>query len=207
MQLATEAPDAPTRTAIKTRAVESLVRQGQVGAARDALQVIPGQVSASLYALVDTAAGAPHGLSMLDERLSQSRDMTSARHAVLGRVYTNRGVEVPALFASLPPELRDVGALRDAQYVAHVRGDFLGAAHIGEQVLQLVPVGADTASMFNTACSWARVGDNERALSWLACAIDFGWTDLTQLSTDHDLSTLWSDPRFHALRTRLGAPQ
>ena len=45
---------------------------------------------------------------------------------------------------------------------------------------------------------------SKRALGWLQHAVDAGWNDLRQLSSDHDLASLWNDARFHQLRTRLG---
>jgi hypothetical protein len=168
------------------------------------LNSFPGQSGPSLYALVDAVEGAPHGLAMLDEQLSRSPDPATARHAILGRVLTHRAGEVPGLFTALPPTARSLDALREAQYLAHVRGDFRDAAMIGEQIVQQYPQMADAWIMYNAACSWARAGEIERAFGWLTRAVDSGWNDLNQLSTDHDLAALWNDARFHQLRSRLG---
>jgi Zn-dependent protease len=203
-EVARNAPTSETRSLVKSRIVESLVRQGRTPEARAVLSSFPGQTGPSLYALVDTVEGMPHGLAMLDEQLSRSADVTTARHAILGRVLTHRASEVPALFTALPPAARSLDALREAQYLAHVRGDHRDAAIIGEQIVQQYPQAADAWIMYNTACSWARAGDVERAFAWLTHAVDSGWSDLNQLSTDHDLSALWNDARFHALRARLG---
>jgi hypothetical protein len=75
---------------------------------------------------------------------------------------------------------------------------------IGEQIVQQFPQAADAWVMYNTACSWARAGETERAFFWLNRAVDAGWNDLNQLSSDHDLAGLWNDARFHQLRARLG---
>jgi Zn-dependent protease len=203
-QLAREAPTSEQRSVVKARTVESLVRQGRTPEARSVLNAFPGQTGPSLYALVDAVEGVPHGLAMLDEQLSRSADVATARHAILGRVLTHRASEVPGLFTALPPAARSVDALREAQYLAHVRGDFRDAALIGEQIVQQNPQAADAWVMYNTACSWARAGEVERALTWLTYAVDRGWNDLHQLSTDHDLAALWNDSRFHQLRARLG---
>ena len=104
----------------------------------------------------------------------------------------------------MPAAARSLDALREAQYLAHVRGDFRDAAIIGEQIVQQYPQAADAWIMYNTACSWARAGDVERAFGWLTHAVDSGWSDLNQLSSDHDLAALWNDARFHQLRARLG---
>jgi Zn-dependent protease len=203
-ELARNAPNSETRAVVKSRVVESLVRQGRTPEARAVLSSFPGQTGPSLYALVDTVEGVPHGLAMLDEQLSRSADATTARHAILGRVLTHRASEVPGLFTALPASARSLDALREAQYLAHVRGDFRDAAIIGEQIVQQYPQAADAWIMYNTACSWARAGDVERAFAWLTHAVDSGWSDLNQLSSDHDLAALWNDARFHQLRARLG---
>ena len=198
------APTSEMRSLVKSRVVESLIRQGRTPEARAVLNSFPGQTGPSLYALVDTVEGVPHGLAMLDEQLSRSADATTARHAILGRVLTHRANEVPGLFTALPATARSLDALREAQYLAHLRGDFRDAAIIGEQIVQQYPQAADAWIMYNTACSWARAGEVERAFAWLTHAVDSGWSDLNQLSTDHDLSALWNDARFHQLRARLG---
>ena len=203
-QLAREAPTSEQRSMVKSRTVESLVRQGRSADARTVLDSFPGQTGASLYALVDTVEGVPHGLAMLDEQLARSGDMATARHAILGRVFTHRASEVPGLFTALPASARSLDVLREAQYLAHIRGDVRDAAMIGEQILQQFPHAADAWIMYNTACSWARAGDIERSFFWLTRAVDAGWNDLNQLSSDHDLAPLWNDARFHQLRTRLG---
>jgi hypothetical protein len=87
---------------------------------------------------------------------------------------------------------------------SHVDNPFRDAAMIGEQIVQQYPQAADAWIMYNTACSWARAGDIERAIAWLTHAVDSGWSDLNQLSSDHDLASLWNDARFHQLRARLG---
>ena len=203
-QLARDAPTSDYRSVVKSRTVETLVRQGRTAEARSVLNSFPGQSPASLYALVDTVEGAPHGLTMLDEQVSRSGDAATARHAILGRVLTHRAGEVPGLFSALPATARSLDVLREAQYLAHVSGDVRSAALIGEQIVQQYPQAADAWIMYNTACSWARAGDVERAFAWLTRAVDSGWNDLHQLSSDHDLAALWNDARFHQLRARLG---
>ena len=59
---------------------------------------------------------------------------------------------------------------------------------IGEQLLSMIPPGSDPWVMYNTACSWARAGDVERSIGWLKNAVDFGWSDLQTLSSDHALA-------------------
>jgi len=59
-ELARNAPTSETRSVVKSRVVESLVRQGRTPEARAVLNSFPGQTGPSLYALVDTVEGVPH---------------------------------------------------------------------------------------------------------------------------------------------------
>lgn len=197
--------DPLVRDAIKGAAVDQLVRLRRGSEAQDVLERFPGQAPPSLYALVEVLNGAPHGVTMLDEMLRDRPEPTVVRHALLGRVLSGRAHEIPTVFASLPEHLRDVDALREAQYLAHVSGAVRDAAHLGELVLASVPAGSDLWAMYNTACSWVRAGDHERALWWLRAAVDGGWRDAETLASDVDLQPLWPDPRFHELRARVAA--
>jgi hypothetical protein len=89
------------------------------------------------------------------------------------------------------------------QYLAHLRGDFRGAAAIGELQLQQ-DARRDPWVLYNTACSWSRAGERDRALMRLGQAVDAGWTDADQLDTDQDLAPLWVSDRFREIRRRLG---
>jgi hypothetical protein len=61
--------------------------------------------------------------------------------------------------------------------------------------------------LYNTACSWSRAGDRDRALLRLSQAVDAGWSDARQLDTDQDLAPLWVSDRFREIRRRVaGAP-
>lgn len=202
-QLSAESGDAKAQAAAKARTIDALARAGEIDRARWALQQLPGQVPQSSYAFVDAAAGLPHGVTMLDEIVRVHPEPFAARHAILGRVLARRANEVPAYFESLPPSARPAEALREAQYLGHLRGDFANAAQIGETILRAAPHHADAWVMYNTACSWARAGERERAIALLSNAVDRGWHDAQQFSSDPDLSSLWSDPRFHQLRARL----
>ena len=55
-------------------------------------------------------------------------------------------------------------------------------------------------SLYNAACSYARVGQKERALELLAKAVQTGMIqDRTSFRRDSDLQSLYGDPRFEAL--------
>ena len=58
---------------------------------------------------------------------------------------------------------------------------------------------------YNIACSYARLGECDRALGWLATSVREGYHDAALLDGDEDLNALRADPRFSQIRTRLGA--
>lgn len=63
--------------------------------------------------------------------------------------------------------------------------------------------------MYNLACSYARMGDKEKAFEWLTKALRAGFSQVALLKTDADLAPLRSDPRFSetlALAERLTRP-
>ena len=61
----------------------------------------------------------------------------------------------------------------------------------------------DTA-LYNAACSWALLGDTDRALRDLDAAIDAGWDDFDHIADDSDFDPIRSDPRFaQMLESRL----
>lgn len=203
-QLGGEIKDATAQSGVKLRTVESLVKQGHVATARQALQYQPGAAPPSLFALVDVSDGVPTAVATIDEMVRSRPDPMVARHAIFARALTHRGAEVAALFESLAPQFRHIDTLREAQYLAHTRRDYRGAAAIGETILRHVPHRSDAWAMYNTACSLAQAGDTERAMAWLWEAVESGWNDARQLSNDADLAPLWNDPRYHQLRGRLG---
>ena len=51
-------------------------------------------------------------------------------------------------------------------------------------------------AMYNLACAYARDGDKERALEWLAKAVDKGGMPAEAIRNDEDLASLRQDARF-----------
>ncbi|HEX7094528.1 MAG TPA: M50 family metallopeptidase [Acidimicrobiales bacterium] len=198
---AAQAPPA-LRDRLKVTAVEILARKRRVREARDALARLPGNAHPALYALVDVVDGDPHGITMLDEMVRAQPVPSVARYVLLARLLAGRSRDIPSVYLSLPPSAQAAEHLRELQYLAHVGGDFVSAATIGELQLGL-GAAADPWVLYNTACSWSRAGDRERALLRLSQAIDAGWSDADQLDTDQDLAPLWVSERFRELRRRL----
>jgi Zn-dependent protease len=60
---------------------------------------------------------------------------------------------------------------------------------------------------YNIACSWARSGDVEAALAWLAKAVDAGYRDAGQLLGDEDFVAVRRAPGFSELERRLAPRQ
>jgi beta-lactamase regulating signal transducer with metallopeptidase domain len=61
-------------------------------------------------------------------------------------------------------------------------------------------------SLYNAACSYALLGDADRAIPTLADAIDAGWDDIDKIADDSDFDPIRSDPRFaRALKDQAGA--
>jgi beta-lactamase regulating signal transducer with metallopeptidase domain/Tfp pilus assembly protein PilF len=60
-------------------------------------------------------------------------------------------------------------------------------------------------SLYNAACSYALLGDADRAIPTLADAIDAGWDDIDKIADDSDFDPIRSDPRFaRAVRDQAG---
>ncbi|HYC61214.1 MAG TPA: M56 family metallopeptidase [Thermoanaerobaculia bacterium] len=57
---------------------------------------------------------------------------------------------------------------------------------------------APAKSLYNAACSYALLGDADRAIPTLTEAIDAGWDDIDKIADDSDFDPIRSDPRFAA---------
>ncbi len=84
----------------------------------------------------------------------------------------------------------------------HYADRFAEAAEVGEVVFAANPPSkAQTA--FEVACSWAKAGDVDRAVSWLDHAADAGFRAATVVDGEPDLTAVRADPRWPLLRARL----
>jgi beta-lactamase regulating signal transducer with metallopeptidase domain/tetratricopeptide (TPR) repeat protein len=64
---------------------------------------------------------------------------------------------------------------------------------------------APAKSLYNAACSYALLGDADRAIPTLTEAIDAGWDDVDKIADDSDFDPIRSDPRFaRAVRDKQG---
>lgn len=84
----------------------------------------------------------------------------------------------------------------------HYGNAFTEAAEVGEVVFAAQP-SSPAQTAFEVACSWARAGDVDRAVSWLDQAADAGFRAASLVDGEPDLATVREDPRWPVLRTRL----
>lgn len=63
---------------------------------------------------------------------------------------------------------------------------------------------AEAKSLYNAACSWALLGNAQRATETLAAAIDAGWDDFEHIAEDSDFDPIRRDPAFQRLVQRGG---
>lgn len=195
-------PDPAIRSAAKAFTVEQLLVQWRPVEARQALDHLPGQVPPALYALVGLVQGdGDAAYATLDELAHRDPSPGNVRYALLGRVLLRQAGLVPGVVAAMPPSAVTFPVLRELQYLAHTFGDVVGAALVGE--LAVGRFGAEPATLYNIACSWARAGAADRAVAALDRAVAAGWRDAGQLDRDPDLATVRGTPGFVALRTRL----
>ena len=84
----------------------------------------------------------------------------------------------------------------------HYADRYREAAEVGEAVYAAGPASrAQTA--FEVACSWAKGGDVERAVTWLDQAADAGFRAASIVDGEPDLTAVRADPRWPVLRARL----
>ena len=77
------------------------------------------------------------------------------------------------------------------------KGQHEKALTIDKRLSRLRP--KDPTVQYNLACSYALLGEKERAFETLERAIQVGYKDFEHLKRDSDLKSLRSDPRFQSL--------
>lgn len=184
-------------------AAESMVwnqlRRGDVPGARRVLSRTGGAVSPFALAAVALAAG-----EGVDAMVRAYLDRPGGpSNLVPATVAADRG-EAEHLARRLLSEGRaGAEAAAGLQTHLHYAERFAAAAEVGELVHAAVSAGrAQTA--FDTACSWARAGDAERALGWVAVALDDGFHVPRLLDGEPDLAAVRALPAWSEVRGRLG---
>lgn len=90
-------------------------------------------------------------------------------------------------------------------YSLHSMGKYQEAARAFQRSVE---IGNNPLVMYNLACSYARLGDKDKAFEWLNKSLNLGFV-APQLSSDPDLDGLHSDARFKEvtnLAARLSQP-
>ena len=90
-------------------------------------------------------------------------------------------------------------------YSLHSMGKYQEAARAFQRSVE---IGNNPLVMYNLACSYARLGEEDKAFEWLNKALNLGFV-APQLSADPDLDALHSDARFKEvtnLAARLSQP-
>lgn len=101
---------------------------------------------------------------------------------------------------AMPEQARAAAGLGRLQEILHRGGAYEEAIRVGERTFGLTASGIIA---FNTACSLARAGREDEAVTWLGRALDGGWRDQDQLEGDPDLDTVRPRPEMQELRERL----
>lgn len=85
----------------------------------------------------------------------------------------------------------------------HSSGEYARAIAAFEQFERLQP--QQPQGMYRIGRAYAKLGDKDKAIEWLNKAIQAGFLNLQQFSSDPDIASLRDDPRFKELSTRLTA--
>jgi phospholipase/carboxylesterase len=80
---------------------------------------------------------------------------------------------------------------------ARAAGDYARAATHYQKVAEVFPF--EPTARFQLACCYARLGQNDQALSTLQGAVRFGWEDVSKLEQADDLKPLRAKPQFAQL--------
>ena len=95
----------------------------------------------------------------------------------------------------------DVRALHLGAGSLVILGQTDRAKHWLERALEIDP--DDSILLYNVACKYATMGETVKALDYLEAAVDHGKVSRAWLSSDADLDSVRSHPRFRALLERI----
>jgi TolB-like protein len=124
-----------------------------------------------------------------------------ARLFYVGLLALNRRTEaVGAILETFPPEVRDTVPARLAFFVGHaLAGNLREAQATLTPEIEAIATGTDVFPRF-LAMGYALVGVPDRAMHWLAIAVDRGFINYPFLARYHpSLESLRSHPRFQQL--------
>lgn len=110
-------------------------------------------------------------------------------------------VALPSALAEIAADPENGRALYLAAGMQVRLGDVEGGRRSIETALRLQP--EDFGTLYNAACTYTHMGENERALDLLERAIATGGGFREWLERDSDLDSLRAQPRFHDILRRL----
>ena len=110
-------------------------------------------------------------------------------------------IALPAALAEIAADPENGRALYLAAGMQVRLDDSAGARRSIEAALRLQP--EDFGTLYNAACTYTHLGENERALDLLERAIATGGGFREWLERDSDLDSLREQPRFHDILRRL----
>ncbi|HET7557133.1 MAG TPA: hypothetical protein VFK08_03560, partial [Rhodanobacteraceae bacterium] len=108
---------------------------------------------------------------------------------------------LPSALAEIAADPENGRALYLAAGMQLRLGDVDGARRNIETALRLQP--DDFGTLYNAACTYTHMGENERALDLLECAIATGGGFREWLERDSDLDGLRALPRFGQILARM----
>lgn len=179
--------------------VWSLVRTGDLPGARRVLSRAKGPVSAFATATVALVAG--EGLDALVhaylDRPSGPSNLAPA--TVVG----DRGEAEALAHRLLAAGPVGQEAAASLQTHLHYAERFRPAALVGELIHDVASTTRAQVA-FDVACSWARAGDPDRGLRWVAVAVSDGFGAVGLLDGEPDLAAVRALPGWADVRARVG---
>lgn len=180
----------------------ALLLDGKVNEGAAMLAAVPpGAGDVVLHpAVVAGAGGVDRALELLGHALQAAPGNTNAVALVRALLEAGRLDDALALMEN--PVVKGAGSNPAAAVglaLFHA-GRFEDAARLGEATFERDP---HPMLAYNVACSWARSGQEDKALEWLNRGIDTGYSDLAGLDADPDFASIRAVPAFAAARARL----
>ena len=195
-------PTAPVDSARVEQAAWAALSAGDHQRARALVERLRGatEVSPFLTPAVALASGSQELAVDLYEQAWRARPQGPSQLVateLLGR--TGAAVQVAERLVRDPAGRDAAGTL---QTHLHYAGCYQAAAEVGQIVAGAGP-STPPQTAFETACSWARAGEVDRAVDWLERAADAGFRAPSLVDGEPDLALVRSDPRWPVLRARL----
>jgi tetratricopeptide (TPR) repeat protein len=133
---------------------------------------------------------------------ARAQDTQELRAKAMSAFQAKKWDEAAAAFKKITEQQPDdVTAWQNLGYCLHLSGRLDEALPVHMKAAEFPQ--AKPVATYNVACVYALKKDKEKAFEWLQKAVDAGFSDANQLTSDDDLASLRSDPRFDALATKM----